>query len=151
MVSGLIQSEGEGERSRLVTGACRPSASPAPAPNAEPPRCAPPRPSPGMPFSDRNSSRSTYCNTHAPVSTRTRTARRARALTHAQRTTYTPYSNKYNNRIMLLRFAQSIKIVLKKDNTTFKTEAGDGQQATLLPSAVAAVIKPRDAHRTRSR
>lgn len=62
MVSGLMQSEGDGERSRLVTGAWRPSASPAPPPNAEPPRCVPPSASPGMPFSDRNSSKSTYCN-----------------------------------------------------------------------------------------
>lgn len=62
IVSGLIQSEGEGERSRLVTGAGRPSARPAPPPNVEPLRWAPPKPSPGMPFSDRNSSRSTYCN-----------------------------------------------------------------------------------------
>lgn len=58
MVSGLMQSDGEGERSRLVTGGGRPSAGP----KAAPPRCAPPRPSPDMPFSDRNSSRSAYCN-----------------------------------------------------------------------------------------
>lgn len=54
-----MQSEGEGERSRLVTGAWSPRAGP----NAEPPRCAPPSPSPDMPFSDRNSSKSAYCNT----------------------------------------------------------------------------------------
>lgn len=70
MVSGLMQSEGEGDRSLLVTGACRPSARPAPAPNAEPPRCAPPSASPGMPFSDRNSSKSTYCNTNVTTSQR---------------------------------------------------------------------------------
>lgn len=38
IVSGLMQSDGDGDLSRLVTGACRPSARPAPAPNAEPPR-----------------------------------------------------------------------------------------------------------------
>lgn len=87
MVSGLMQSEGEGERSRLVTGACSPSARPAPAPNAPPPRCAPPSPSPGMPFSDRNSSRSTYCNTRTGQARapHARALTRVRAGTLAQR------------------------------------------------------------------
>lgn len=60
MVSGLIHSEGDGERSLLVS--CDPRGRPAECPNAGPPKCPPPKPSPGMPFSDRNSSRSTYWN-----------------------------------------------------------------------------------------
>lgn len=82
MVSGLMQSEGEGERSRLVTGAGSPSAGP----KAAPPRCAPPSPSPDMPFSDRNSSRSAYCN---------RSWRQARARRPCA--PYAPHSHRDHN------------------------------------------------------
>lgn len=102
MVSGLIQSEGEGERSRLVTGAGRPSASPAPPPNAEPLRCAPPKPSPGMPFSDRNSSRSTYCNRqHHKVTQRASRSnkRQLHISKHLSSILYATQTNHYNLRL----------------------------------------------------
>lgn len=69
IVSGLMQSEGDGERSRFVIWP-RPRERPVEWPN-ESERCPKPvecprwllwRPSEDMQFSDRNSSRSTYCN-----------------------------------------------------------------------------------------
>lgn len=82
MVSGEQHSLGEGDLSRLVTGSrCTPAGPWCPGASVllilcSGPLCVVPCPPPatpsaGMPFSERNSSRSTYCNS-APSSHRFR-------------------------------------------------------------------------------
>lgn len=71
IVSGLMQSDGEGDRSRFVVTAPKLSDNPCPRLSFRlpalpilvecPPKWLLGRPSTGIPFSDRNSSKSAYC------------------------------------------------------------------------------------------